>query len=83
MGFGIIWCRSRVVCEVVVELGGLCEEMIKKVEVGNWICVFGLLKVFYVFKYLELDIGGFEGEVKEVVIMFKGKFVFVIFFYKV
>lgn len=83
LGFGTTRRRSRVACEVAVELGGPREETTKKVEAGNRIRVLGPLKVFHVPKHPELDIGGFEGEVKEVVTTFKGKPVSATFPYKV
>lgn len=68
-------------CEVAVELGGSRpsegeEETVpttKKVEAGTRVRVLGPLKVFHVPKNPELEIGGFEGEVKDVVTTFKGK----------
>ncbi|KAG0578138.1 hypothetical protein M758_4G000700 [Ceratodon purpureus] len=79
--------RGRVVCEVAVELGGSRssegEEQEKKVGAGTRIRVLGPLKVFHVPKNPELDIGGMEGEVKEVVTTFKGKPVSATFPYKV
>lgn len=77
-------------CEVAVELGGSQrssegEETAskKKAEAGTRIRVLGPLKVFHVPKHPELDIGGFEGQVKEVVTTFKGKPVSATFPFKV
>lgn len=54
-----------------MELGGNTKPA--KVEAGARIRVIGPLKVYHVPKNPELDIGGMEGEVKEVVTTFKGK----------
>lgn len=74
-----------VVCEVAVELGGSrsSEGEERKVEAGARVRVLGPLKVFHVPKNPEFDIGGMEGEVKEIVTTFKGKPVSATFPYKV
>lgn len=69
-------------CEVAVELGG-SRSSESKVEAGTRIRVLGPLKVFHVPKHPELDIGGLEGEVKDVVTTFKGKPVSATFPFKV
>ena len=79
--------RGEVVCEVAVEMGGGSRssegEGGRKVEAGTRIRVRGPLVVYHVPKHPELNIEGFEGEVKEVVTTFKGKPVSATFPYKV
>lgn len=69
-------------CEVAVELGGSRSSEEEegesnnpkaKAEAGSRVRIKGPLKVFHVMKAPELEVGGMEGEVKEVVTTFKGK----------
>ena len=77
--------RGAVVCEVVVELNGSEEgtsEQEQKIGAGTKIRVLGPLKVYHVPKNPDLDIGGMEGIVKDVVTTFKGKPISATFPYK-
>ena len=83
--------RGAVVCEVAVELNGseegtssegTSEQEEHKVGAGTKIRVLGPLKVYHVPKNPDLDIGGMEGVVKDVVTTFKGKPISATFPYK-
>ncbi|CAK9198081.1 unnamed protein product [Sphagnum troendelagicum] len=78
--------RQHVVCETAVEVGegAQCSEGgHQKAEVGTRIKVKGPLIVYHVPKIPKFDIGGLEGEVKDVIFQHKGRPVSATFPYKV
>ncbi|CAK9882205.1 unnamed protein product [Sphagnum jensenii] len=77
---------QHVICETAVEVGEgalSSEGGHQKAEVGNRIRVKGPLIVYHVPKTPKFDIGGLEGEVKDVIFQHKGRPVSATFPYKV
>ncbi|XP_002960561.2 ferredoxin-thioredoxin reductase, variable chain [Selaginella moellendorffii] len=63
------------ICEIAVGRQGAAAAAAAAAGVGSRIRVKGPLKVFHVPKNPEFDLGGQEGEVKEVLTSWKGKII--------
>lgn len=72
MGSGIKVCSRNVVCEVAVKTGEQ-DTTAGGVQPGAKIRVKVPLTVYHVMKTPEFNLEGLEGEVKEVLGIFKGK----------